>query len=467
MYRFWGENPMRRWAIGLPALSLMLALPVQAQSVVCPPQPLPPEPKSKVQPSPMPSPVPRLKPPLQQAIVSRLILRLEAIKAYENEKFSESEDRFNRFLHEAPQDTQAWSTLGHVLRRQGKIEAAKQAYDRALQASQRNLEAYMGRAIIERPDAKDIDLSQGLDAVLRIDRHIYINVHQKFLQKNPDYEPAYELVEFALLKDLRQKVPNWPDILTSSRKQNELNSYNLNVNAAQTFRPEQIQPLVELYRQAYQRFSDNPKFFNLWIEMLQIQGKYLEAIQGYQDAIEQNPRSLDLYIGLGHALTRAKRLEEAQQTFCQALQVSKLLQLPILIYPGETDLSDALEGLAKVLNLKKQPLAIIPLYQQELEHKNLRSMSDLRYSFIKVLTYLQQWEKLVPIYQPLITKTPNDYDLYIGLSKVYEKLGKVPDGILTIQSGLKVVANTNDYWKTRLENQLDELSNPKASQKQR
>ncbi len=103
------------------------------------------------------------------------ILWFKALSFLESYRLTEAEDTFRKITHELPQNSSAWSNLGIVRRRLGKVEEAINAHNNALKLNPQELSSLASLGSCYR------DLKQYQQA---------IRTYERALKVNSEYAPA-------------------------------------------------------------------------------------------------------------------------------------------------------------------------------------------------------------------------------------------------------------------------------------
>jgi tetratricopeptide (TPR) repeat protein len=441
---------MHWWTLLLSGMGLLFTPPVQALEPICSPQTLASETSQLIGQSDhqlIASPTAPAATVIAPAPgVSQSPLLQAAETAYGTGQYAAAEGLFKQLTQQQPNNSEAWKNLGDAQRRQQKSIIAKQSYDRAIQVDRRNIRAYEGRALLTKPDGHTMDaLYVGVFFIF--DRDLTIQTYETFLKANPDYAEAYRILGDALLQRAYQEGNYQPAPIEVTQDGLVFDEIDWAIKALPARR---IHELGSLSQQAHTRFPADANFLNVLTKTLQMEGRNDEALQLYDQQIQQQPHAIELRRQKGHILLRLKRWDEAQTIFCQTLT---------LYHTRKADPAPALEGLMQTLRPRQRLADIMPIYQQEIQTApNAHLATQLRYGLAKVLNRLERWDDLIKVYQTMILTAPEEYVAYARLGEGLSKLERFDEGIRAFQSGLKVVENSGQIsWQILFHKQIGDF----------
>ncbi|MFP6723681.1 MAG: tetratricopeptide repeat protein [Candidatus Poribacteria bacterium] len=310
-------------------------------------------------------------------------LHLLGVIAYQVENFEIAGDLIGQAIEVEPNQSSFFFSLGLVLKKQGKLAEAVNAYYKVLEIDPNNADAYNNLGNILGSSGK---LEEAVDT------------YRKALEINPNDIKIYNNLSLALKRQgkLAEAIDTYHKVLEIDST--DVGTYrNLGMVLAEQG---ELEEAINAYCKALEIDSTDAGTHNNFGIILKEQGKLEEAIDAYCKALEIAPGYADAYNNLGNVLQLQGNFEEAVVVYQKALEINpndarthnnlgvtkqkqkKLVEAidayykALSITPGY---ADAYNNLGNVLQLQGNFEEAMVVYQKALEinsqfseaHKNL------------------------------------------------------------------------------------------------
>lgn len=184
---------------------------------------------------------------------------------------------------------------------------------------------------------------------------------------------------------------------------------------------------------------------------------YKSSIDSYEQVLKRDPRSIDAYLGMAWVYGTMGNQQKSIDAIRRAAQIdpSNIEVLGGLgeAYAYQQDVSQAIEALEKVVVMRYADLdlhrRLANLYAQNRRYypKAIRecryileqdpSDDDTRLLLARVLSWNEQYDESLIVYDELLAKRPEDQDLYLEMMKVKVYSGRSHEVIAELQSQLE------------------------------
>ncbi|MCU7836158.1 MAG: tetratricopeptide repeat protein [gamma proteobacterium symbiont of Taylorina sp.] len=290
-----------------------------------------------------------------------------------------------------PESIVVFNLLGAALKRQGNLQGAVEAYDKAIQFKPDYAEAFSNRGIALH------ELGQLEEAVKSFD---------KAIMHNPNFSDAY------------------------SNKGNVLNELG------------RLKDAVEIYNKAIHLKPDCAVVYNNKGNALKALGQLRQAVMSYNKAVQLNPYSVEAYYNLGIVLDELGENNEAVESYDKAIQLkpdyveaySNLCE----IYEKRNmffELKSLLQRAQEVLQ-KKEPSILYWRAQFASRENRLEDMRDL----LELIVPEKLPQNLKQSYSELLAKTYDKLNLFVKAFAQFEFTNEI-----TRKSYLVEQLNANHY----------------------
>ncbi len=210
-------------------------------------------------------------------------------------------------------------------------------------------------------------------------------------------------------------------------------------------------------RKGIQIYPNEPRFYYGLGIALQRAGKLEEAIAAYRQVIKLQPDSASAYYNMGTALSDQKKLEEAITAYRKAIELdpkdaAAYNNLGLVLY-GLGKKEDAIAAVRKAIELdpklaqaynnlgnalselgKKEDA--IAAYRQAI--KLQPDYADAYYNMGNALSNQKKLEEAIAAYRKSIELEPKKADVYSGLGWVYQQQGKLKEALAEYEAALKI-----------------------------
>lgn len=181
----------------------------------------------------------------------------------------------------------------------------------------------------------------------------------------------------------------------------------------------------------------NAKLFNNVGHALEGQGKYLEALQYFQTAVQVQPDDVGAYINVGRTYNHLKLYEKAEEAYLKAKSLLPKAK------PGESyQARIAPNHLSVFLNLAN----LISRNHTRLEEADLlyRQAISMRADYTQayinrgdILIRLNRTKEAQEVYERALLYDSNNPDIYYNLGVVYLEQGKAPQALAYLDKALE------------------------------
>lgn len=344
----------------------------------------------------------------------------------------------------SPELAPSYYNLGNVLYCQGDVEAAAEAYRRAIGLAGDRVEralAYKG-------------LGDAFYATNQIDSAI--EVYREAIQIDPNYATAYLALGNALYT---QRQPDQlEEAAAAYRRATELNRGNVqawvglgNVLDDLGHLTEDSQTLATAIDAYQQAIALDPNYAQTYVELgiaLSRQNRFEEAQEAYQQAIDINPAYPVAYVQLGQLFLASNQPEAAIQSFQQAIQLypdyeaayngiiaaySQLTQQ----YPNE---AANYVSLGNWLSLQGNADAATAAYQQAIavDPNHVQYTSDAYNGLGRLLLSQEQTDEAIESYQTAIEIDPTHTFAYVNLGIAWRERGRLNRALDAYEAALQL-----------------------------
>jgi tetratricopeptide (TPR) repeat protein len=253
-------------------------------------------------------------------------------------KIDEAIDAFTKALALNPNYAGMYHNLGNALRDKGKIDEAIEALNKALSLEPQYVEAYYNlgvtlyakgqideaieaftKALSISPNHADIYYSLGIALQNKGELDEAIKAYTKALSINPNYAEAHNNLGVTLHN--KGKIDHAIEVFIKALSINPNYAdayYNLG-NALQN--KNKINHAMTAYEKAISLDPNYVDAYNNLGVILKVQGKLEEAIKTYTKALMINPNHAGIYNNFGTALKAQGKLDEAIDAYTKALSL--------------------------------------------------------------------------------------------------------------------------------------------------
>lgn len=210
------------------------------------------------------------------------------------------------------------------------------------------------------------------------------------------------------------------------------------------------QAATQVYEQAAQLDSDNPKIFSGIGYLEANQGNYQEAASAYQRAVNLAPDNAEFYYALGHSLAKIEDYAGATTAFYRATELA----------PQKVD---AYLGLATVLLRQSDRAGALSIYQKLLKFKpNHREANAMVGS---LLLQLENYSGAIAHLKKLTQMPSPPTSAWFDLAKAYQKTDQYSFALKTMETFLQDHPNhaRGYYQKGKLLEQQGKLEAAKSA----
>jgi len=213
------------------------------------------------------------------------------------------------------------------------------------------------------------------------------------------------------------------------------------------------QKATQVYKQAAQLDSDNPKIFSGIAYLEASQGNYQQAAAAYQRAIDLAPNNAEFYYALGHSLAKIEDYDRATTAYYRATELA----------PKKVK---AYLGLAAVLLRQGDRAGALSIYQKLLEiepnHPKANAMVG------SLLLQQGNYSGAIAHLKQLTRTSSPPTSAWFDLAKAYQQTGKDSHALKTIETFLQRHPNhaRGYYQKGKLLQQQGNLEAAKSAYQQ-
>ena len=232
-------------------------------------------------------------------------LHLLGVIAYQVENFEIAGDLIGQAIEVEPNQSSFFFSLGLVLKKQGKLAEAVNAYYKVLEIDPNNADAYNNLGNILGSSGK---LEEAVDT------------YRKALEINPNDIKIYNNLSLALKRQgkLAEAIDTYHKVLEIDST--DVGTYrNLGMVLAEQG---ELEEAINAYCKALEIDSTDAGTHNNFGIILKEQGKLEEAIDAYCKALEIAPGYADAYNNLGNVLQLQGNFEEAMVVYQKALEIN-------------------------------------------------------------------------------------------------------------------------------------------------
>ena len=297
----------------------------------------------------------------------------------ELEQYEEAEKHLRRALDVNPRHANAWQNLADLMRRQRQYEAALEMFRKALKIhpSETLAHAGMGHTLFE--------LDRHEEAVASI---------RRALSLEPDLLQTHEDLNFVL---------GWALHKTGRSDQADRYLSNITGKAAQS--ANDFLKIADIYR---------------------AKEEYEQAVETYRYALDRDPAHARAHAGLGDALFRLKRYQEAIDSMQHALALQPdQPSAPALHYlTGES--LQALNKPEQALEHYENALRLQPKFDDAARHLAALLFDQKRY------------QEALEIYQAMLDRNPEDASTHANIGSVLFMLGRPEEALEKYEQALSL-----------------------------
>jgi superkiller protein 3 len=238
---------------------------------------------------------------------------------FNQEKYSDAIQAFDKALETDPNNVTAWHFKGETLIHQEKYDEAVQAFNKALEIDPKNADAWTGKGQALIKQGKHNEALLALKTAVEIDpqntNDIVWCLIGESLYECGNYDEAHQALEKALNADPND-MHAW---LLKSR-----------VLIAQHKSPDEYLPALEMVTkinpqldpQLAEKINETIVVGWIWRGLsLNTQGKYDEAVQAWDKALERDPKNVATWCSKGEALLKQHKYIESVQSCDTALDI--------------------------------------------------------------------------------------------------------------------------------------------------
>ena len=226
------------------------------------------------------------------------------INLYSQGQLQQALMQVETLIQQFPQSSILFNIQGTVLKGLGQLDAAIEAYNKALAIKPDHPEVYNNMGVTFQEQGK---LEEAIEA------------YKKALAIKPDYAEAYNNMGIALKNQgkLEEAIEAYNKALEIKPDYAEA-YYNMG-NALKE--QGKLEEAIEAYKKALAIKPDNAEAYNNMGIALKEQGKLEEVIEAYNKALAIKPDYADAYNNMGVTLQEQGKLEEAIEAYKKALAI--------------------------------------------------------------------------------------------------------------------------------------------------
>jgi tetratricopeptide (TPR) repeat protein len=270
-------------------------------------------------------------------------------------KLDEALEAYNKALAIKPDYADVYNIMGNTLLEQGKLDEAIEAYNKALAIKPDYADAYynMGNALKDQ-----CKLEEAIEA------------YNKALAIKPDYADAYNNMGNTLQEQgkLEEAINTYNKALAI--KPDYTDAYN---NMGNILKDQcKLEEAIEAYNKALAIKPDYADAYNNMGNTLREQGKLEEAIEAYNKALSLKPDYADVYNNMANALKDQGKLEDAVKAYEKALDI-------------KPDYAEAHRNLSSMIKYKPEDTQVA-LVGEMIKRSNLKNddRCHLLYAYAKM-----------------------------------------------------------------------------------
>ncbi|KYQ90462.1 RNA polymerase II complex component [Tieghemostelium lacteum] len=360
--------------------------------------------------------------------------------------------------------------LGYCYYKLGKINRAKESFQRVLQLDENNVEALIGMATIVMNDG-------------------FITEAMEILLKAYKIAPANSVVLYHLANHYFYKgdYNRCIQLATAASKETEV----LQIKVECYYQIGRSYHAMERWQEAqqwyYQSSSRDKTFYLAQYGLGQIHiynGEYDKAIQAFEQVLTLQPNNYETLQILGtlykHSSNRSKELTDKMRSILKKIttmrpeEYSNWIELAQLLESTPEEASQALDAYHKGIQLMKQqnitPGSEIMNNYAVLKHQRglyaeaeqiylsiiSDSGSDLMefrsknvtttYNLARLYEVSKQMERAIPLYKGLLKEHPNYIDCYLRLGSIAQSSGNFYEASEWYKEALRISPNNPDAW---------------------
>ena len=308
----------------------------------------------------------------------------------ELERYEEAEKQFRRALEIKPRYAYAWQNLADLLRRQGQYEAASDMFRKALEINPANALAHAGMG----------------HTLFQLDR----------------YEEA--------IAGIRRAIAIESDLLQTHRDLNFALGWSLH----KTGRFDEAERYLS---NVLGKSAQNANDFLQIADIFRVRADYRKAVEAYRDALETEPDNAKAHAGLGDALFRLERYQEAIDSMQRAL----------VLQPDQPS-APALHYLTgESLQALGRPEQALAHYENALRVNP--QFDDAARRLAALLFAQQRYQEALEVYQPLADRNPGDVGTISDIGSILFMLGRPEEALQKYEQALSLDPTHETTLKNR------------------
>lgn len=358
---------------------------------------------------------------LQPDKISALQGKADALLALQ--KFVPALEAYEQAIAIDPDSPASWQGKGDVFYHAREFERALTAYNRVLELESQNIAALTQKgkilALLSRYQEALLVQNKALEEDSVVDVELLSDAASSALALNKNYQALNILERVQSMAPLKPYL--WQDkvIVLGNLQRSEaaLGSAKL---------------VLESYEQA---LNKEPKNIELWLgkgAFLSQLKRHSQALNTYQEAIAINPHSYLAWLGMSKVFWKMEQYPDAFQAIEKALEIEPQSFTAwhirgTILQQGQQDLEQALASYNRAIELNQD---FFPAWRD-------RS---------SVLMTQDNYSQAVKSLQTAVTLAPQDIQSWLSLSNAFEKMAKIEEALKAIDQVIFLQPRNSDHW---------------------
>ncbi len=341
-----------------------------------------------------------------------LDLHHQAESYFAQEKLHETKIICNKIIEIQPDFVPAYNTLGKILQTMGKLDLAKEHYQKAILLTQRSANSI-------NPDIVEAHINLANLSAQQQQWQAAIDSYNRAIQLNQNQAETYHKLGEALLQ-----LQKWEEAINSYRKAIEINptfSWSYHKLGEALFQLQKWEEAINAYRKAIEINPTFPWSYHKLGEALIQLKQWEDAVIAYRHFIELKPDFYLAHKNLGDALIQLSRWSEAVEIYQTAIEIFPNF------YWHQYYLGNCFFQLSRYDEA-------VAAYQRaiEIDPKLYFAHHNLGNTFLQ----LKRWNKVIAAYRLAIEINPNSYWSYYNLGEALTKLEKYSEAVVIYQQAI-------------------------------
>ncbi len=221
---------------------------------------------------------------------------------------------------------------------------------------------------------------------------------------------------------------------------------------------------------AAEKFPDSTEPQMRLAEVYAEQGAYKESLESYEQVLKRDPRNVDAYLGMSWVYNKLDDKQKSIDAIRRAAQIDPT-NVEVLgglgdAYAYQQDNVQAIEALEKAVMVKFADLdlhrRLANLYAQNRKYydkallecdyilKQDTKDDNTRLLKARVLSWSEKYDEALPIYADVLSRRPNDQDLYIEMMEVKIYSSSSDEVVAELHKKLEKETDAQKILATRL-----------------